>query len=153
MPNSPGPTRHVAPCPPDCPAVFTEVGLPGDPVTWTITMNGTSQSSTNSTIVFVLLNATYPWGVSAPGYSATPSHGVIVIQGFQVNQTINFTANATSPAPSSGLSSEGLAVLLGGMGFAMIVAVVSLVLLGKKAPAVAATVTPPPRSGNPPPSP
>lgn len=70
---------------------FTESGLSGQ--SWTVTLNGSSQSTTGTRIKFTgLSNGTYPYTVTAPsGYTASPASGDITVNGANVIENIAFT--------------------------------------------------------------
>ena len=75
---------------------FTETGLPSG-TSWSVTLNGTSESSTSGTITFSLPNGTYSYTVSSvSGYSVSPSSGSITVSGKNFNQAITFTPTTTS---------------------------------------------------------
>jgi parallel beta-helix repeat protein len=71
---------------------FTESGLPSG-TSWNVTFNGTTSSSSSSTITFTgVNNGTYSYTVgSAAGYTASPSTGSVTVNGADVNQQITFT--------------------------------------------------------------
>jgi hypothetical protein len=72
--------------------VFTETGLPVG-VSWTVTLSGTPQSSTTSTITFSETNGNYAYTVAVvTGYSAAPTSGTLTVNGAGVSQTITFTS-------------------------------------------------------------
>jgi len=61
--------------------IFQESGLPSG-TNWTVTFNGTAQSSTTSTITFTGIGTgTYSFTVSASGYIANPSSGNVTVGG------------------------------------------------------------------------
>ena len=71
---------------------FTESGLPSG-TSWSVTLNGTTESSLTSTISFTEPNGTYSFTVgSSPGYAASPSSGTITVSGAAVSEGITFTA-------------------------------------------------------------
>ena len=70
---------------------FTESGLPSG-ASWSITLNGTTKSSTTNTITFSVPNGTYSYTIgSISGYTALPSSGTIMVNGANVNVAITFT--------------------------------------------------------------
>jgi hypothetical protein len=79
---------------------FTESGLPSGSagvlagVSWSVTLGGSTQSSTSSTIVFSEQNGTYSYSASAAGFLPVPVSGSITVAGAAVAQTITFTALA-----------------------------------------------------------
>ncbi len=73
---------------------FTESGLPSG-TTWSVTLAGTTKSSSTNTITFSEPNGSYSFTVgSVSGYTASPSSGTINVNGANVNQAITFTASA-----------------------------------------------------------
>ncbi|HUZ80281.1 MAG TPA: protease pro-enzyme activation domain-containing protein [Thermoplasmata archaeon] len=75
---------------------FTETGLPSG-TSWSVTLNGATESATATTIVFGgLTNGSYPYTVGAvPGYTASPSAGSISVSGGDYSQPITFSAEST----------------------------------------------------------
>ena len=73
------------------PAIFTESGLPSGTL-WSVTLNGTKESSTTDTISFSEPNGSYSYSVSnVTGYSIFPTFGSINVSDQSVNQSISFT--------------------------------------------------------------
>ncbi len=71
---------------------FTENGLPSG-TTWSVTLAGTTKSSSTNTITFSEPNDSYSFSVgNMNGYTANPSSGTINVNGMNVNQAITFTA-------------------------------------------------------------
>jgi Periplasmic copper-binding protein (NosD) len=72
--------------------VFEEAGLPpGTP--WSVTMNGTTVRSVNTTSSFVLENGSYSFQVGAvAGYSVTPITGAVSVAGAPQTRTVTFSA-------------------------------------------------------------
>ena len=70
---------------------FTESGLPSG-TSWSVTMNGSTLSSTSTTITFTEPNGTYAFTVGAvAGYSSVPSSGSITVSGATQTQSIAFS--------------------------------------------------------------
>jgi len=70
---------------------FTESGLPSG-TSWSITLNGTTKSSTTNTITFSVPNGTYSYVVeSVSGYTASPSSGTITVNGANIEKAVTFT--------------------------------------------------------------
>jgi YVTN family beta-propeller protein len=85
---------------------FAESGLPPR-TNWSVNLNGTTLSSTTSTIVFMQANGSYGFTVPAiVGYSATPASGNLPVNGHPETQGITFTSTAS--AGSSGGTSTPL---------------------------------------------
>ena len=69
---------------------FDELGLPSG-TTWSVALNGTRQSSSNSTVSFTEPNGSYAFTVGGvPGYSASPASGSISVSGSAVGTPIAF---------------------------------------------------------------
>lgn len=69
---------------------FTQSGLP-DGSTWSVTLDGISNSSTASTISFMKENGTYAYSVSGPQYySIHPETGSLLVYGGNMSQEIVF---------------------------------------------------------------
>ncbi len=78
---------------------FTETGLPTS-VDWTVEFNGTSKTSTSSTISFLEPNGTYAFDVQPiSGYSIAPQSGSIVVRNSSIYKSILFTPIISSQAP------------------------------------------------------
>ena len=70
------------------PVTFTETGLPSG-TSWSVTLNGSTQSSTTSSIVFDEPNGTYSYFIeTVPGWSSTPTSGTVNLNG---NELIEVT--------------------------------------------------------------
>ncbi len=80
---------------------FTESGLASG-TTWSVTLNGTTSSSSTSTISFSEPDGSYSYSIgSVSGYTASPSSGTITVNGANVNQAITFTQSTTSSSTSA----------------------------------------------------
>jgi YVTN family beta-propeller protein len=85
---------------------FTESGLPSG-TSWSVTFNGTTESSTTNTITFTAANGTYSYSIgSVSGYTVSPSSGNITVNGKNISRDTIFTA-------SSGISSTELYAIIG----------------------------------------
>ncbi len=75
---------------------FVESGLPAG-TNWSVTLNGTTETSFNNTVTFSVTNGTYSYNVSRIyGYVINPSQnasGTIIINGKDVNVQISFVSN------------------------------------------------------------
>ena len=84
---------------------FTESGLPSG-TSWSITFNGTKESSTTSTISFTAPNGTYSYTVgSVSGYSAASASGSISVNGASMSKTVTFSKLYSVTFTESGLPS------------------------------------------------
>ncbi|ARM74649.1 hypothetical protein [Acidianus manzaensis] len=74
---------------------FTESGLPqGTP--WSVTLNGTTKSSTSNEITFTVKQGTYNYMVTPPsGYNANPSSGIITLTS-NTTILINFLSTSST---------------------------------------------------------
>ncbi len=85
--------------------IFTESGLPSG-TSWSITFNGTKESSTTSTISFTAPNGTYSYTVgSVSGYSAASASGSISVKGASMSTTVTFSKLYSVTFTESGLPS------------------------------------------------
>ena len=98
---------------------FTGTGLPVG-TSWSVTLNGSSKTSTTTTITFPEPNGTYSFVVgSVVGYTAYPSSGSVTLSGAPVGVTISFTSGTavtyTVTFTGTGLpSGSSWSVTLGG---------------------------------------
>jgi thermopsin len=70
---------------------FTESGLPSG-TTWSVTLNGTTMSSTTSTVSFLDPNGAYGYSVGGvAGFTASPSSGAVLVHGGPTGATIHWT--------------------------------------------------------------
>ncbi len=72
---------------------FTETGLAKSTV-WTLIVNNKRTNLTGPSGTTNLANGTYPYSVSATGYSAAPSSGSVTVNGTSVTVAITFTKSA-----------------------------------------------------------
>ena len=76
--------------------IFTELGLPSG-TSWSVTLNGATESSTTNTVEFSLANGTYSYTIGAiSGYSASSLSGAVKVDGANVNIQITFTSTETT---------------------------------------------------------
>ena len=81
--------------------VFTESALPSG-TSWSVTLNGSTQSSVTSSITFTVPNGAYAYTVgTVSGYAASPLSGTITVSGAAVSQAIAFTKQTTYPVEFS----------------------------------------------------
>ena len=103
---------------------FTESGLPGG-TSWTVTLNGATESSTTSTIAFTEGNGSYSFSIGAvSGYTANPGSGSITVAGSSHSVAVYFTESSSS-SPSSGFLG-----LPGNTGYYVIGGVAAVVVAG-----------------------
>jgi len=98
---------------------FTMSGLgPGTP--WSVTLNGSVESSTNSSIQFIAPDGNYPYQVgSVAGYEVSPPSGIERITGSNLSQSVAFVQTpGTLIFTESGLPiSSSWSVRLNGAGY------------------------------------
>ena len=100
-----GITPSPSPTPAHYTVTFTESGLSSG-TSWSVTFNGTTQSSTGTGIQFSALNGTYSYTVaSVTGYTVSPSSGSITVSGSAQTIQITFTASSTSTS-NNGIFSQ-----------------------------------------------
>ena len=100
--------------PSDCGSavVFSETGLPAR-TSWSVTLNGTTQTSTSSSINFTEPNGTYSYVVgSVPGYTASPTAGSVTVSGIATNQIIAFTTNSSALTVSANAACDSSSATL-----------------------------------------
>ncbi|MGC8630800.1 MAG: DUF7619 domain-containing protein, partial [Thermoplasmata archaeon] len=75
---------------------FSESGLSAG-ASWSVALNGNTESSTTNTITFTEPNGSYSYKIdSIIGYTVYPSSGTITVNGVNITQAITFTANITT---------------------------------------------------------
>jgi hypothetical protein len=85
---------------------FTETGLPTG-TNWSVTLNGTSKSSTTSTITFQETNGSYAFSLpqvscyvgsckGGTAFIASPSSGTVKVDGVAASQSITFTSSTAN---------------------------------------------------------
>jgi len=93
---------------------FYEKGLPSG-TSWSVTLNGTTKSSTTDTITFSVPNGTYSYSIgSVSGYTASNSNGSVTVSGKNIPVSITFSSTSpTAKQPSSGIPSIELYGIIG----------------------------------------
>jgi len=100
-----GITTAPPPAPTDYAVTFTESGLASG-TSWSVTFNGTAQSSTGTSIQFSVPNGTYSYSVaSVSGYSVSPSSGSVTVSGSAQSVSVTFTASTPSSS-NNGIFSQ-----------------------------------------------
>ena len=75
---------------------FHEAGLPTG-TKWSVTLNGTAQTSTTTVVIFAEPNGTYSYAIAKVGsYVPNPPSGSVRVNGVNVSQLISFS-NTTRP--------------------------------------------------------
>ncbi|MGC8663632.1 MAG: hypothetical protein ACP5SF_03925 [Thermoplasmata archaeon] len=111
---------------------FTESGLPLG-ASWSVTLNGKTESSTTNTITFSEPYGSYTYTINLPnGYKTTNSTGTVLTK--QSNLNISITVSSTSPTPAStpSFSSLNMNLLIVIIVIVIIIAVLGVVLVMKK---------------------
>ena len=81
---------------------------------WSLTLNGTTGSSTSETMQFLEANGSYSFSVSpVGGYSASPSSGTVSVTGQPVNQSVVFQPVASNLSSTIGVPAWELYALVG----------------------------------------
>ncbi len=111
---------------------FQESGLPSG-AGWTVTVNGTAQSSNTTTIVVQLRNGSYPFQVLPTfGLLPAPTAGSFAVAGGPVGLTIQFTSTicggCPSVAPPTGFAPYSGALVLAAAGSLLVGVALGLVL-------------------------
>lgn len=94
---------------------FIETGLVGG-TSWSVTLNGSSNSSTTSHVNFYMAIGSYAYTITGiAGYSNSPSSGTVTVNGTSQNVTVMFSTSSTSIA-SVDLGTAGNFAILGKTG-------------------------------------
>ncbi|MFG1555637.1 MAG: hypothetical protein AAE985_04125, partial [Thermoplasmataceae archaeon] len=82
---------------------------------WSVTLNGTKESSTTDTISFSEPNGSYSYSVSnVTGYSVSTVSGSIIVSGNRYLKDVTFNATSTVNKSSQGISNIELYGIVGG---------------------------------------
>ncbi len=126
---------------------FVESGLPSG-TTWSVTLNGSGQSSTTSSIVFSESNDTYPYTIgSVSGYSSNVTSGSVPVAGSPKTISIGFTSTTSSGSSSGGLSTTDRVII----GLVIAAAVVAGIVVATRRKRPGTSMPPPPQVTPPPP--
>ena len=69
---------------------FSENGLPGG-TSWSVTLNGTEESTTTPTVAFSERNGSLPYVVGAPtGYTVVAGSGIVMVSGSNLSESVTF---------------------------------------------------------------
>jgi len=114
-----GPTTYAV--------TFTETGLPTG-TSWSVSLNGATDSSTSNAITFSEPNGPFQYTVgSVGGYTANPASGTVTVAG--AAQAIGVTFSATGGGSGSS-GSGGFLGLSGSTGYYLLGAIVAIVVIG-----------------------
>lgn len=147
---SPAATAGGVP-PPTYAVTFQEGGLPLG-VRWAVTLGGTTENSTKSTITFAKWDGYYAYHIApVRGYTPSPSNESVEVSGNAVLITVAFTSSQGHQSPFESTLFEEIVV-----GVVVLAGVVTfVVLLARRRPPASASPSPAPTSGprRPPPGP
>ncbi len=77
--------------------IFQETGLPSG-TSWSVTLNGTTKSTTGTSITFIVKNGTYNYKISLPsGYSSQYTSGTINVEGKSLVVPLNISKSSSFP--------------------------------------------------------
>ena len=112
------PITFTAIPPAEYPVLFTETGL-ARATPWSVTLAGSTQSSTGSLIWFSEANGTYAFAFgSVPGYTSSLTSGTVHVDGAPQTITVAFAAiSPTPPGPAAPNGYQWLAVIATGIAF------------------------------------
>ena len=103
---------------------------------WEITINGSEETSTNSTVNFYVFNGTYSYTVlTISGYNVSQSSGVLTVNGTNTSIAVTFSPDHTPTSGKSiisGISNGDLYLIVGVIAAIAIVGVVGTLMLRKK---------------------
>ncbi len=89
-----------APVATDYAVTFTESGLASG-TSWSVTFNGSTQSSTGTSIQYSVPNGTYSYTVgSVSGYTVSPSSGSVTVSGSAQSVSIVYSASSPTTSPN-----------------------------------------------------
>ena len=78
--------------------IFSETGLQSG-VSWSVTLDGINDSSTSSSITFIVPNGTYSYVIGSVAGYTHPSNGTVRVNGTTVIQSVAFTRLFSVPPP------------------------------------------------------
>ena len=103
---------------------FSEGGLTSG-TSWSVTLNGSTLSSTTPTITLQEVNGSYAFTVgTVSGYSSSPSSGTVKVNSGPAGQSITFTGSSSTGKTNQ---TTGFLGLPGSEGYILIVAIVAVV--------------------------
>jgi parallel beta-helix repeat protein len=135
---------------------FVETGAPTG-ATWSVTLNGTTVSSTTASLSFSVTNGTYSYTVTFPsGYTGSPSSAKVTVSGAALTVYVSIYSTTAPPGTSvSTASTNEIYALAAGLGIALAIALVGWALyLSRRKPRSGASSSPAPwEEGTPTPPP
>ncbi|MCL4325535.1 MAG: protease pro-enzyme activation domain-containing protein [Candidatus Thermoplasmatota archaeon] len=109
---------------------LTESGLPLG-TNWSVTLNGVTEHSTASSIVFTEPNGTYAYFIGyVTGYATSFVSGSVTVNGKAVTLTISFTSTSTSTNTPTAVSSYVYYIII--VVVIIIVVIAAIILMKKK---------------------
>ena len=105
--------------------IFSETGLQSG-VSWSVTLDGITDSSTSSSITFIVPNGTYSYVIGSVAGYTQPSNGTVRVNGTTVIQSVTFTRLFSVPPPELHPKSHSLDEELYIITGVLIVAIIAL---------------------------
>ena len=105
--------------------IFSETGLQSG-VSWSVTLDGITDSSTSSSITFIVPNGTYSYVIGSVAGYTQPSNGTVRVNGSTVIQSVTFTRLFSVPPPELHQKSPSLDEELYIITGVLIVAIIAL---------------------------
>jgi len=105
--------------------IFSETGLQSG-VSWSVTFDGITDSSTSSSITFIVPNGTYSYVIGSVAGYTQPSNGTVRVNGSTVIQSVAFTRLFSVPPPELHPKSHSLDEELYIITGVLIVAIIAL---------------------------
>ncbi|MCI4323431.1 MAG: right-handed parallel beta-helix repeat-containing protein [Thermoplasmata archaeon] len=122
---------------------FTQVGLASG-ATWTVNVDGMTQTSGSSVVEFTVPNGTYAYTITTTGSTApTPSSGSVTVAGTGAAVPVTFGSYSSSPAGGSTGSSVNVLWLYVLAAVAAVFAVIALIAWTRKSGGGSAPAAPP----------
>jgi hypothetical protein len=115
---------------------FSQTGVPTG-ATWNAAVSDVNSSSTGASITFPLSNGTYTYAITVPsGYVATPTGGVLTVNGKAATVTVQVTATTvTTTTTNNGLSTLAYELIGLFVALAVVFLITTLYFARKKPPA------------------
>ncbi|MDG6913622.1 MAG: hypothetical protein JRN35_11175, partial [Nitrososphaerota archaeon] len=117
---------------------FAESGL-ATGASWSVTLNGSTQSSTAATITFKEVNGSYGFTVgTVSGYTASPPSGTVKVNGASTGQAVTFTSSNSPKGKTNqttgvlGLPGDEGYLVIGGIVAAIAIAAGVLLMRGRR---------------------
>jgi YVTN family beta-propeller protein len=109
---------------------FTENGLPRD-TNWSVTLGGTTRSSTSTNISFEKVNGTYPYSLGmVAGFTSSSGSGSITLTGHRQTISVAFVGSPKPSVAPGGVPTSDW--LVGGAAVAILVGLFLIVLFARR---------------------